>query len=225
MDYGEQIIPPEVTWTGHTFSGWSSTVPETVPAHDMSFEALWDVNRYNVTFNANGGEGGWSDQLPYGTVIEQPTVTRTGYTFLEWIPEVDDTVPANDVTYTAQWEINQYTVTFNANGGVGGTSSSQNYGTAIVAPTVTRTGYTFTGWSPSVAATVPANDVIYTAQWQINQYTATFNANGGTGGTTKTQDYDTELTAPIVTRNGYTFNGWNPSVPSTMPVNGGTYTA
>ena len=68
-------------------------------------------------------------------------------------------MPAANVTYTAQWKLNQYTVTFDANGGSGGWSRGMDYGSAISAPTVTRTGYTFTGWSPAVAATVPAENV------------------------------------------------------------------
>jgi hypothetical protein len=72
------------------------------------------------------------------------------------------------VTYTAQWRINQYTATFNANGGTGGKAVTQNYGTVLTAPMVMRTGYTFTGWSPSVPSTMPAGNTTYTAQWRID---------------------------------------------------------
>lgn len=105
-------------------------------------------------------------------------------------------MPDHDVTYVAQWRINQYTVTFNANGGTGGTSSTQDYGTAITAPTVSRTGYTFSGWNPSVAATVPARDVTYVAEWTANKCTVTFDANGGIGGTSEQLDYGSQLSAP-----------------------------
>ncbi len=224
-DYGTAIVVPTVTRTGYTFKGWSPNVAATVPANDVTYTAQWEINKYTVRFDYANGGGARSTKQSYGTAIVAPTVTRTGYTFKGWSPVVDATVPAHDVTYTAQWEINQYTVTFDANGGVGGTSGSQDYGTAIVAPTVTRTGYTFKGWSPSVAATVPANDVTYTAQWQINQYTVTFNANGGTGGTSGRQNYGTEIVVPTVTRTGYTFKGWSPSVAATVPANDVTYTA
>ena len=82
-----------------------------------------------------------------------------------WSPDLPITVPATDTVYTAQWKINKYTVTFDANGGNGGKSVTQDYGTSIVAPTVSREWCDFAGWSPAVAATVPANDVTYTAQW------------------------------------------------------------
>ena len=225
LDYGSAITAPTVTREGHTFTGWSPSVPATVPVGGGTYTAQWSINQYTVTFDANGGEGGTSGKQDYGSAITTPTVTRTGYTFTGWSPSVATTVPADDVTYVAQWSINQYTVTFNANGGDGGTSGKQDYGSAITAPTVTREGHTFTGWSPSVAATVPANDVTYTAQWSVNQYTVTFDANGGNGGTSGKQDYGSAITAPTVTREGYTFMGWSPSVPATVPVGGGTYTA
>ena len=225
QDYGTAIVAPTVTRTGYTFKGWSPSVAATVPANDVTYTAQWEINKYVVTFDANGGEGGTSGSQDYGTSIVAPTVTRTGYTFKGWSPSVAATVPANDVTYTAQWTPNKYAVTFDANGGEGGTSGSKDYGTAIVVPTVTRTGYTFNGWSPSVAATVPANDVTYTAQWEINTYTVSFNANGGVGGTSTEQNYGTAIVAPTVTRTGYTFKGWSPAVDATVPAHDVTYTA
>ena len=172
------------------------------------------VNMHTVTFDANGGEGGWSEEMAYGAEIEAPEVTRTGYTFAGWQPEVAATVPDADVTYVAQWTLNAYTVTFDANGGEGGKSVTQNYGTLLSAPAVTRTGYTFKGWSPAVPATVPAEDATYTAQWTADTYTVTFNANGGTVSTTsKSVTYDSTygtLPTPMRTGTGitYTFLGW-----------------
>ena len=59
---------------------------------------------YTVTFDANGGEGGWTMDLDYGAALSVPVVTRAGYTFVGWVPEVADTVPIGGATYTAQWE-------------------------------------------------------------------------------------------------------------------------
>ena len=87
-----------------------------------------------------------------------------------------------NTTLYAHWATNTYVVTFNANGGVGGWVRSMNYGTTISAPTVTRTGYTFTGWSPAVPSTVPAGNVTYTAQWRVNQYTVKYDGNGAQQG-------------------------------------------
>ena len=231
QDYGTAIVAPTVTRTGYTFTGWSPSVPSTVPAGNTTYTAQWKVNQYTMTFNANGGTGGTTKTQNYGTSLTAPTVARTGYTFTGWSPAVPSTMPAGNTTYTAQWRINQYTVTFEGNGGALGegalpsVAAEQDYGSAIVAPTATREGYTFTGWQPVVLETVPASNVTYTAQWQVNQYTVTFDANGGTGGTTKTQNYGTSLTAPTVTREGYTFRGWSPSVPATVPAGNVTYTA
>ena len=304
QNYGAALSAPSVTREGYTFDGWSPEVPATVPAGNATYTARWKANKYTVTFNANGGDGGWSRSMDYGTSVSAPMVTRTGYMFTGWSPSVAGTVPVGGATYTAQWTINQYTVTFNANGGEGGKTVTQIYGTALAVPTVTRTGYKFAGWSPAVAATVPASDVTYTAQWSANcytvtfdtnggngemqaqgfaydeakelspvtftlegcscagwatnatdevvypdravvsnltatvddvimffakwttnSYTVTFNANGGDGGWSRSMEYGTAITAPTVTREGYTFDGWSPSVPSTVPADNVTYTA
>ena len=225
--------------TGHSFAGWATNAtgavvfaagqPVTnltdVADAQLTFYAVWNVNQYMVTFNANGGEGGKTVTQNYGTALAAPTVTRAGYTFAGWSPVVPATVPADNVTYTAQWRANKYTVTFDGNGGTGGWSRSMDYGAAISPPTVTRTGYTFTDWSPLVATTVPIDGATYTAQWRVNRYTVTFNANGGEGGKTVTQNYGTALAAPTVTRAGYTFAGWSPVVPATVPAGNATYVA
>ena len=126
-----------------------------------------------VTFNANGGDGGWSSNLVYGTAIVAPTVTREGYLFSSWLPTVAATVPASNVTYTAQWTINQYTVTFNANGGSGSTTRTVTSGAAVGAlPMLTRKGYELVGWFTAAeggtavtASTVVTANVTYYAQW------------------------------------------------------------
>ena len=225
LDYGSAIVCPGVTRTGYTFVGWDGEVVSTVPAEDVTYTAQWTVNQYSVTFDANGGEGGKTQTLDYGAAIAAPTVTRTGHTFAGWSPVVASVVPAYNVTYTAQWTVNKYTVTFDANGGDGGKSETLNYGSAIVCPGVTRTGYTFVGWDGEVVSTVPAEDVTYTAQWTVNQYSVTFDANGGEGGKTQTLDYGAAIAAPTVTRTGHTFAGWSPVVASVVPAYNVTYTA
>jgi hypothetical protein len=137
---------------------------------------------------------------------------------------VPGTVPAANTTYTAQWTINQYTITWDANGGTGGTTTTVNHGTTPTPPTVTRTGYTFASWSPTIVAATA--NTTYTAQWTINSYTITFESAGGTAVSPITQNYGTSVTAPAnPTKTGYTFAGWSPSVPSTMPASNTTCTA
>ena len=180
---------------------------------------------YTLTFDANGGEGGKSVTLDYGATFVAPTVTREGYTFMGWSPSVLTTVPAANVTYTAQWQANKYNVTFDANGGTGGNTMVLVCGTALAAPTVMREGYSFVGWSPEDVATVPASNVTYMAQWQINQYTVTFDANCGESGWSRSMAYGATIIAPEVTREGYTFVGWLPAVPATVPAVNVTYVA
>ena len=222
---GSELVPPQFTREGYTFMGWSPEVPKTVPAQNMTYVAQWQVNQFTSTFKLYDGAQDVVKTQDYGSALTAPTVTREGYTLTGWSPAVPKTVPAMNATYTAQWKVNPYTMTFNANGGVGGKTVTQNYASALAAPTVTREGHTFTGWSPAVPKTVPAKNMTYTAQWKVNPYTMTFNANGGVGGKTVTQNYGSALDAPKVTREGYTFTGWSPAVPATVPATNATYTA
>ena len=179
-----------------------------MPASNTTCVAQWTVNTYQIIFDATGGEGGEVQTVDYGTLPVAPTVTRTGYAFAGWTPEI--VAATEDATYTAQWTINTYQITFDANNGTGTSVQTVNHGDVPVAPTVTRTGYTFNGWTPAiVAATANAT---YTAQWTINTYQITFNANGGEGGEVQTVNYGTVPVPPTVTQAGFTFNGWTPEI-------------
>ena len=238
-DYGTDLASPIVTRTGYTFAGWTPEVAATVPASNVTYTAQWTANRYGIRFDANGGEGkmdGVDSFYSHEFMLTSNVFSRIEHAFVGWSRTENGDVLFSDgeivsnltatangiVTLYAVWLANQYVITFDENGGTGGKSLMQDYGTEITAPTVTRMGYMFKGWSPEVDATVPASNVTYTAQWKINQYDVTFNANGGTGGKSVTQDYGTVLVAPAVTRTGYTFTGWSPSVPSTVPADAGS---
>lgn len=219
MKCGTELQAPVVERAGYTFTGWSPAVPVFVPIGDATYRAQWRVNSYSIVFDANGGAGGTSGTFVYGSTLNPPDVVRKGYTFNGWLPLAPDTVPAENKTYIAQWSQNTYTVMFDANGGEGGSNEPIAFGAVLIAPIVTRAGYTFNGWSPSVPATAPDFDVVYTAQWTVKTYSLSFNANGGSGGTNATVAYGTTITPPIVKKNGYTFAGWTPVVPATMPAN------
>ncbi len=76
-------------------------------------------------------------------------------------------MPAENITITAQWKINQYTIKFDTAGGSEIASITQDYGTAITAPAnPTREGYTFVGWDKAIPATMPAENITITAQWK-----------------------------------------------------------
>lgn len=225
MSPGSALLAPEVTKTGFTFTGWSPEVPATVPSVNQTFIAQWAVNNYNITFDANGGTGGGNWLMQYGAVLTAPEVFKTGYNFSGWSPSVPGTVPAGDTIYTAQWNAKSYTITFDANGGTGGTSGSFSFGATIDVPSVFRAGYTFTGWTPEVPQTVPAENRIFTAQWTLSKYTLTFDAGGGTGSSSVVLLPGEPVEAPLVVKTGYTFAGWSPAVPAAAPAENTTYTA
>ena len=163
--------------------------------------------------------------------IEPDVPSRQGYQFTDWY--LDDTkydfntAVTGNMTLTAKWTANSYTITFDTNGGSAVAPITQDYGTAINAPAApTKTGYTFMGWEPELPAIMPAEDMTITAKWSINQYTVTFDTDGGSTVAPITQDYGTAITAPAdPTREGYTFIGWDKAIPATMPAENMTITA
>ena len=229
QDYGTEITAPDnPTRKGYTFKGWDKEIPKTMPAENITVKAQWEINQYTIAFDTNGG----SDIAPitqdYGTEITAPdNPTRKGYAFRGWDKEIPETMPAGNITVKAQWEINQYTITFDTNGGSEIVPITQDYGTEITVPdNPTRKGYTFKGWDKEIPETMPAENMTVKAQWKINQYTITFDTNGGSKIAPITQDYGTEITAPDnPTRKGYTFKGWDKEIPKTMPAENITITA
>ena len=229
QDYGTKITAPDTpTRKGYTFRGWDKEIPETMPAENITVKAQWEINQYTITFDTNGGSEIAPITQDYGTEITAPdNPTRKGYTFKGWDKEIPKTMPAENITVKAQWEINQYTITFDTNGGSEIAPITQDYGTEITAPAnPTRKGYTFKGWDKEIPKTMPAENITVKAQWEINQYTITFDTNGGSEIAPITQDYGTEITAPAnPTRKGYTFKGWDKEIPKTMPAENITITA
>ena len=229
QDYGTEITAPDnPTRKGYTFKGWDKEIPETMPADNITVKAQWGINQYTITFDTNGGSEIASITQDYGTKITAPdNPTRKGYTFKGWDKEIPDTMPAENITVKAQWKINQYTITFDTNGGSEIAPITQDYGTEITAPdNPTRKGYTFKGWDKEIPETMPADNITVKAQWEINQYTITFDTNGGSEIAPITQDYGTKITAPDnPTRKGYTFKGWDKKIPETMPAENITITA
>ena len=229
QDYGTAITPPAApTRTGYTFAGWNREIPTAMPAGDMTITAQWQVNQYTITFKPENGGQDIVIKQDYGTAITPPAApTRTGYTFAGWNREIPTAMPAGDMTITAQWQLNRYTITFDTAGGSEVPSITQDYGTAITPPAApTRTGYTFAGWDKTIPSTMPAGDMTITARWQVNQYTITFKPENGGQDIVIKQDYGTAITAPAnPTKTGYTFAGWDKTIPSTMPAGDMTITA
>ena len=210
-------LPTDVTRTGYTFKGWYDnealagspvTAISNTETDNKEYWAKWEINQYTITFDTVGGSTVASITQDYGTAIAAPAnPTREGYTFIGWDKAIPATMPAENMIITAKWKVNQYTITFGSNGGSEIAPITQDYGTAITAPAdPTREGYTFIGWDKAIPATMPAENMIITAKWKVNQYTITFGSNGGSEIAPITQDYGTAITAPAdPTREGYTF--------------------
>ena len=189
------------------------------------------IGAYTVTFQSEGGSE-VASQIRANTPADQPAdPTKEGYTFIGWYNGESEwnfeTPVATDLTLTAKWQLNQYTITFDTAGGSEVPSITQDYGTAITPPAApTRTGYTFVGWDRESPTTMPAGDMTITARWQVNQYTITFKPENGGQDIVIKQDYGTAITAPAnPTKTGYTFAGWDTTIPTTMPAGDMTITA
>ena len=165
------------TRAGYTQVGWA-TVDGGEKVYDfediytkneaLTLYPVWNTNKYTITFDTNGGSEIAPITQDYGTEITAPdNPTRKGYTFKGWDKEIPETMPAENITVKAQWEINPYTITFDTNGGSEIAPITQDYGTEITAPdNPTRKGYTFKGWDKEIPETMPAENITITARWK-----------------------------------------------------------
>lgn len=209
---------------------------------------------YTITYNANGGTGAPGNQTKWkgqNLTISSTKPTRTGYTFQGWSLTKGGSVyytsgstcgKNENLTLYAVWQINTYSVTYNANGGTGAPGNqTKTYGTTLKLSSTkpTRAGYTFQGWATSASATTAAYSaggnytsnaaVTLYAVWRLNTYSVTYNANGGTGAPgnqTKTHGTALKLSATKPTRDNYNFLGWATSASATTATYaaGGSYT-
>ena len=232
---------PTPTRTGYSFNGWYTaesggtqvtTASSFTSASSVTIYAHWTANQYTITYNANGGTVNTSSKTvtydsTYGSLA---TPSLTGYSFIGWFTAASGgsqitestkvTITSNQTIY-AHWTPIQYTISYNANGGTVNTSSKtvtydSTYGSLV---TPSRTGYSFSGWFTaasggsqiieSTKVTITSNQTIY-AHWTANQYTITYNANGGTVNTSsKTVTYDSTYGSLVTpSRTGYSFSGW-----------------
>lgn len=182
-EYAKQVLPSGTLATrpdapaatpGYTFGGWNKAdgtawdYASDKVTDNITLYAKWAANTYTITFDTAGGSEIAPITQDYGTVITAPEApTREGYTFIGWDKEIPTTMPAENMTVTAQWEINQYTITFDTNGGSEIAPITQDYGTAITAPAdPTREGYTFIGWDREIPKTMPAENITLKARWK-----------------------------------------------------------
>ena len=231
--------PTDPQKVGYTFAEWTPVVPETMPASDQNFTAQFTINQYTMTFVLNNGEENVVKVQDYNSDLTAPVPTKTGYTFKGWDTAVPAKVPAENKSFTAQWEAITYTISYDLDGGAmpEGVTNATTY--SIESQPITlnapiREGYTFAGWTGMglneattsvIIATGSTENRSYKATWTINQYTMTFVLNNGEENVVKVQDYNSDLTAPVPTKTGYTFKGWDTAVPAKVPAENKSFTA
>jgi len=236
------ISDPNPTKLGYTSDGWyrnSSFTPESewVFEEDTVYEITWLyikwlLNDYTISYTLNGGTNGSN---PTGYTVETDTITlnpatKTGYTFNGWYSNSEFTGDAvtsipkgstGNITLYAKFTVNQYTITFDSNGGSAVSAITQDFGSSVTQPSdPTLAEYTFEGWftddstflNEYTFATMPAQNITLYAYWvavPANQSTVTFNSNGGSAVSAITQDEGTSVAEPAApTKSGYTFAGW-----------------
>ena len=243
---GAKIEAPISTKVGHTLLSWHQSetledeafVFEKMPGSNLTLYANWSINQYTITYVTSGGTAIAPYTADYKTAITAPTdPTRIEGAFQGWYTNVGltdqfnfpSTMPAYDLTLYAKWTMNQYTISFETNGGDILNALNVDYGATISLPTPTKTGHSFAGWYSDAALTSPFSQTVMTnesitvyAKWTINQYTLTFVTNGGNEIAPITADFDTLYTKPAdPTKANHTFGGWyidaNLTTPATLP--------
>ena len=207
--------------------------------YNIDQKSSWEIEAAAVTptatisFDLNGAPGEYAPITEeVGSEVGAPDDPEwEGHTFLGWEPAFPETMPEEDITLVAQWQVNEYNVIYIVDG------EEYNrvevaYGaefTLIAAPE--KEGYSFSGWSIDgfdvAPSTMPAQDITVTGTFEVNYYGTEFYLDEG-GELYEGQEvaFGQPLIVPEnPTREGYTFTGWNPEIPETMPAQDMTFIA
>ena len=234
----QTVTLPTPTRTGYTFLGWTGegiTTPQpnvTIPkgsTGDKTYIENWILTEYTITMDLNGGSG--QEKVIYTITdedFELPTPTRNGYEFVGWTGE-DITTPQTRVkipkgstgnkAYTANWQVIEYTITLDTNGGPVVSPIKYTVEDTFTLPYILRPGYEFAGWTLDGSGMLPftpliiypgtTGDLHYKAEWRLAEYTITMDLDGGSGQEKMVYTItDEEFELPTPTRNGYEFAGW-----------------
>jgi uncharacterized repeat protein (TIGR02543 family) len=206
-DFGTTITPEAApNKEGYTFSGWS-TIPETMPAKDVTITGTFTKGAYKLTYMVD--EAVYKTvTYDFGTTITpEAAPTKEGYTFSGW-SEIPSTMPAKDITITGSFTINKYKLTYMVDG-----TEYKSYDIeydAIITPEAepTKEGYTFSGWS-EIPSTMPAHDVEVTGTFTQVVYViddVTYEITGEGTITIKGSDQKGEVTiSATIEINGQTY--------------------
>ena len=193
--------------------------------------AKWNAILYTITFNSNGGSAVDSYVKPQGEAITKPEPTKTGYTFVNWYTDEEltsaytfGTMPAENFTLYAAYQINSYTITFKHNNGESDSSITQEYATEIEFPELVLEGHTFAGWFVDAQlqtafdqTTVPAANTELFAGWTRNYYFITLSAERVMLPQVKTLFGEVPTAPADPTADGYVFHGWFTDITFTTP--------
>lgn len=232
-------VESEVTPEVKNVKGFTAPDKQTVKVNSDSSTVIkyyYKRNIHKLTLKYNNGEDDGVYEYRYGTRLSVGQPLRKGYIFAGWDKDIAGVMPDEDVTYTAGWNIAQFTISFKTDGGNEVESITQDYNTGITAPAnPVKKGYTFTGWDKKIPDFMPAENMLLTAQWSKDVYNITYNLNGGEADNPDTYQVDSSvITLKTPVRKGYTFTGWSGTgidgisenvVITTGSTGGRTYTA
>lgn len=197
--------------------------------NDREFYVTYELKQFILSFDTQGANPINPIKGKYGDPLVKPEdPVKEGYTFAGWMPEIGDTVPADNMTYTALWAPIKVAITLDPNGGDQIGPVGRYYKTTVgELPEATREGYSFLGWYSAIEdgekiayETTISSVEPFTAyaKWAVNKYTISFDTNGGTTVNPITQDFGTEITIPEdPSKIGFVFLRWSPAIPSTTP--------
>ena len=204
--------PSDPSRTGYTFTGWNPSNFSNITS-DLTVTAQYTINKYTLTFKDHDGTVLKEEQnVTHGSSVTAPSnPSREGYTFTGWNPS-DFSNITSDLTVTAQYTINKYTVTFKDwNGTILKEEQNVTHGSSATPPSnPSKEGHTFTGWDKSFSNVT--SNLVVTAQYEINKYTVTFVYwnNGTTVSEEQTVNYGSGAIAPsIPSKEGHTFDRWD----------------
>ena len=188
-------------------------------ASPVTITTRYVVETYTLNLNSSGGSITTSTlQMGYNAnLVNLPIPSRSGYTFVDWVDVNHVSASAltisENMTLTAVWRINDYTITFEVAGGEPEDAITGPYDSAIRLPAAKRPGYTLLGWYQGnqripYTTTVPFGNQTYTARWEANLYTLTMTNTANDETSTITAAFDSPIVVPLYTLEGYTFRGW-----------------
>jgi uncharacterized repeat protein (TIGR02543 family) len=249
---GTPVVHPLPVRSGYNFTGWYNSSNTLIgqngsnyePAATITLTANWVGVTYSISYNGNGNTGGAvpatgsyvnGSGTPYAIVANTGSLTKTGYTFDSWVDGSGSTKSGNystaaDLQLFAKWTPVQFTVSYDtASGGTAPANQSYTYGTPGLTinsgSSLSKSGYTFLGWSKTATGTtvsspfIPTADTTLYARWAGDTYAIAFNSNGGSisPATASFTTGGAGITLPSAgTQTGYNFAGWSETLNGTV---------